>query len=149
MTTEPRILKIAAEDTYSVRRPVLRPNRPAEECIFEGDLDPQTFHLGIYIEDTLAGVASFMHTPHPAFNAPIQFQLRGMAVLPNFQKRALGEKLLLEGELLLKKQFQNALLWFNARESAVDFYKKYDYQTEGDFFMIPNVCRHIVMFKPL
>lgn len=149
MASPPKLLEITAEDTYAVRRPVLRPQRPPEECVFEGDLEPSTLHLGIFIEEKLAGVASFMRNKSKLFNSEEQFQLRGMAVLPEFQKKELGKKLLLEGEDLLKKKFHNPLLWFNARETAVEFYKKYGYTTKGDLFMIPNVCRHIVMYKAL
>lgn len=149
MKPEPQLLEITAEDTYAVRRPVLRPERPPEECVFEGDLDPSTLHLGIFIEKKLAGVASFMHNRSKYFDAAEQYQLRGMAVLPEFRKQDLGKKLLLRGEEILKTRFSDPLLWFNARETAIDFYSKYGYVTKGDLFMIPNVCRHIVMYKKL
>ena len=149
MTSQPKLLEITAEDTYAVRRPVLRPERPPEECVFEGDLDPSTLHLGIFVEQKLAGVASFMRNKSRYFDFEEQYQLRGMAVLPEFQKKEFGKKLLLEGENILKKKFPNLLLWFNARETAVNFYKNHGYETKGDLFMIPNVCRHIVMYKVL
>ncbi len=147
--TVPKIFKIAAGETYKIRRPVLRPGRPPEECLFEGDDRASTLHLGIFLEKDLAGVASFMNNKNPLFEDAVQFQLRGMAVLPQYQHQNLGRELLLEGENLLKRQFQSPLLWFNARESAVGFYAKYGYQTKGDFFMVPNVCMHVVMFKNL
>lgn len=149
MTPIPKLQEITAEDTYVVRRPVLRPQRPPEECVFEGDLDPSTLHLGIYIADKLAGVASFMHNTSDYFDARSQYQLRGMAVLPEYQGQDLGKKLLIGGETVLKERFSQLLLWFNARETAIDFYKKFGYTTKGSPFMIPNVCMHIVMYKEL
>ena len=143
------ILRITAEETYPVRQPVLRPGRPAAECVFEGDTKATTLHLGALIDGTMAGVASYMNNSHSYFNASVQFQLRGMAVLPEFRNKKIGELLLLQGEKELLKEHHELLLWFNARESAIDFYRKYGYQTKGDLFMIPNVCKHIVMYKQL
>ena len=141
------IKEISAEETYPVRQEVLRPGRPLKDCFFEGDLEEETFHLGFFEEQKLVAVATYVHRKNALFEAPVQYQLRGMAVLPDFQGRRLGEKLLKKGEELLNKKDSRTLLWFNARESAVDFYKRYGYETIGPTFMIPNVCMHIVMYK--
>lgn len=141
--------QISAKETYPLRSKVLRPGKPLGECIFEGDESSSTLHFGAYIDDKLVGVASFMENPNRMFDAPVQYQLRGMAVLPEFQKKKLGESLLLEGEKQLQKIQPSVLLWFNARETAVDFYNRYGYIIKGEAFMIPNVCMHVVMFKEL
>lgn len=70
-----------------------------------------------------------------------------MAVLFEYQGQGLGKELLLAGEKELQKTCEKPLLWFNARESAVDFYSKFGYSKIGEPFMIPNVCVHIVMFR--
>jgi GNAT superfamily N-acetyltransferase len=88
-----------------------------------------------------------METSHDHFEQDCQYQLRGMAILPEYQGRGLGKELLLAGEMELQKKCKKPLLWFNARESAVNFYSKFGYRTIGEPFMIPNVCMHIVMFK--
>ncbi|WP_235942507.1 GNAT family N-acetyltransferase [Salinimicrobium oceani] len=142
------IQRISAEETYPVRQQVLRPGRPLRECFFEGDLEKDSFHLGYFHEGNLAGVATYVARKNDLFETSLQFQLRGMAVLPQFRKKNIGEKLLLEGETLLR-QTETSILWFNAREVAVEFYKKYGYHTVGEAFMIPNVCIHIVMYKNL
>lgn len=141
------IRKILAEETYGVRQQVLRPGRPRKEIFFEGDLEPDTFHLGYFEQENILGVATFVSRKNKFFDAPFQYQLRGMAVLPQHRGKHLGEQLLLQGEKLLKENYPDNLLWFNAREVAVNFYKKYGYKTIGDPFMIPNVCMHIVMYK--
>lgn len=141
------IREISAEETYKVRQQVLRPGRPIRECFFEGDLEAETFHLGYFIGEQLAGVATYVPRKNDFFDTPFQYQLRGMAVLPEFRKMQIGEKLLFKGEEILKNKDREILLWFNAREVAVDFYKKYGYRTIGNSFMIPNVCMHIVMYK--
>jgi predicted GNAT family N-acyltransferase len=143
------IREITAEDTYSIRQPVLRPGRPLSECMFAGDDSPDTFHLGAYKNDELIGVASFMKNSSPFFKDAIQFQLRGMAVQEKFKGLGIGSKLLIHGEERLIAAFSTCKLWFNARDYAVDFYKKFNYTTIGEKFDVPGVCKHIVMHKNL
>lgn len=132
-----------------MRHLVLRPGRPAEECHFKGDLASSTFHLGLYVNEELVGVASYMQETNSELQCNNQYQLRGMAVLPEFKGRGFGAALLKEGEKRLKKKDFSPLLWFNARHYAVEFYKKYGYQTIGESFEVPGVCEHIVMYRQL
>lgn len=149
MNQDFHIKKIPASLTYEVRQKVLRPGRPAGECIFPGDLLETTLHLGLYRQDSLVGVASFMKNNSPHFNTKEQYQLRGMAVLPDYKGLGYGAALLQGGEKFLRRMDPRAFLWFNARDYAIGFYEKYGYQTFGEKFDIPNVCEHIVMFKQL
>lgn len=130
-----------------MRHPVLRPGRPVEECHFNGDLLETTFHLGLYVRNNLLGVASFMKAGTSLFQEEFQYQLRGMAVLPDHAGKGYGAALLAEGEKKVKELDPHPLLWFNARHYAVDFYKKYGYKTIGESFDVPGVCEHIVMYR--
>ena len=138
---------IPASDTYAIRNEVLRPGRPVTECYFSGDNSKGTFHLGIYKDEKIIGVASFMKNSSPFFDPSIQFQLRGMAVISEYKGQGLGSLLLKEGESKIKQEAQNPFLWFNARVNAIDFYKKHGYESFGQKFEVPGVCEHIVMFK--
>jgi len=140
---------ISTEDTYKIRNEVLRPGRPIFECYFTGDNSEKTFHLGIFKDNKIIGVASFMKNSNPFFDLKNQYQLRGMAILAEFKGQGLGSLLLKEGELKVKKQNSEPFLWFNARVTAIDFYKKHGYQTIGKKFEVPGVCEHIVMYKNL
>lgn len=130
-----------------MRQEVLRPGRPLKEVFFEGDLEEETLHLGYFDNEKPVAVSTYVLRKNALFEAPIQYQLRGMAVLPSYRKKKLGEKLLLQGEKLLKAKHSELLIWFNARETAVGFYQKYGYKTVGSAFMIPNVCMHVIMYK--
>lgn len=136
-------------DTYPIRQEILRPGKPLQEVHFQGDRDPSTVHLGAFLEEELLGIATFVKNLHRDFEFEKQYQLRGMAILPEFQKKQVGHQLLHSGENLLKQEKDCEFLWCNARESAVNFYLKNGYKTHGDYFEIPDVCTHIVMFKPL
>jgi hypothetical protein len=50
---------ISSEDTLAIRSPVLRDGADPKLCIFDGDEDEFSFHLGYFIEDELVCVASF------------------------------------------------------------------------------------------
>lgn len=143
------IKQIPASQVYPVRQEVLRPGKPPEQCFFAGDAHDSTFHLGIFDNNRLAGVVSYMNTANALFEHAHQYQLRGMAILDAYKGKGYGAALLLEGEKKLKAREIPYLLWFNARNYAIGFYEKYGYQTIGEKFDIPGVCEHIVMFKLL
>lgn len=135
-------------DTFSVRHPVLRAGKPIESCFFDGDNLETTTHFGLFDVDKLTGVISVYQNKNLIFNADIQFQIRGMAVLQEAQAFGYGKQLLekAEADCIAK----NAdLIWFNARESAVGFYQKSGYQIAGDSFEIAGIGTHYVMYKKI
>ena len=50
------IKRISPEETYLLRREILRKNLPQESHEFSGDFDDQTFHLGYFMEDRIVGI---------------------------------------------------------------------------------------------
>lgn len=139
------IKPISAQETYLVRQPVLREGRPISDCAFEGDEESSTLHLGLYFKNKLIGVATFLKNSNPVFSEKEQYQLRGMAVLKEFQKKGLGKLLLLKGEQQLMQK--SDLIWLNGRERAVNFYKSNGYSAVGEPFLIENIGLHCIMVK--
>jgi ribosomal protein S18 acetylase RimI-like enzyme len=142
------VKKIPFNKTFVVRHPVLRANRPVEECYFEGDGLPSTTHFGLFDQDNLVGVLSVFENKHPNFNEGKVFQIRGMALLKEYQNKNLGVILLNEAEAYVNTQ-KGTVIWFNAREKAVNFYKKNGFQIKGTLFEIPQIGSHYLMFKQL
>lgn len=142
------IKNITALETISIRQPVLRAGRSIESCHFEGDDLPSTKHFGIYYDKKLVGVVSVFSKINSIFNSPNQFQLRGMAILSEFQKRGFGEKLLQHCEDYIKSQ-NGSMIWFNARVTAVSFYEKSHYKKIGDPFSILEIGPHYLMKKEI
>jgi ribosomal protein S18 acetylase RimI-like enzyme len=141
------IKSIPATETYGVRHPVLRKGRPIEDCAFDHDDDPDTFHLGLYINDDLLAVVTYLKNISPEFKGE-QYQLRGMAVLKSCQKRGFGNLLINRGEqILLNKGIK--LVWCNVREVAVNFYRKNNFSIIGKPFVIPKIGLHYLMYKSL
>lgn len=142
------IKQITSQETFAVRLPVLRPGKPIDSCIFDGDDLNTTAHFGIYDDVIIVGVTSIFQTSTPLLSQKQQFQLRGMAIVDSHQKRGLGDQLVQRAEQYVKEN--NAeVLWFNAREIAVGFYKKMGYETIGEPFTIGDIGTHYVMYKPL
>ncbi|NUY81691.1 GNAT family N-acetyltransferase [Flavobacterium sp. MAH-1] len=142
----PEIREISSTETYVVRHPVLRPGKPMETCRFDGDDLGNTTHFGLYENGEIAGVASLFRNSHPAFNEFRQFQLRGMAVLEEFQGRSFGQALVDAAEDKARRAAAD-LIWFNARLIAVGFYEKMGYKITGKPFEIGDIGPHYVMFK--
>ena len=105
-----------------------------------------TLHLGIYLKDNLIGVCSFFQNSHSNILQEAQYQIRGMAIIKNFQRKGLGYQILNYGENLLKEK-NTRIIWCNAREVALHFYKKNGYQISGDSFPIGDIGLHYVMYK--
>lgn len=142
------IKEISAFETIIVRHPVLRFGKPIESCRFEGDDLPTTKHFGLFYEYQLSAVISVFETKNILFLEENQFQIRGMAVLEQHQKKGFGEALLKYCENRIRSN--NAkIIWFNARETAIGFYEKAAYQKISDGFEIADIGIHYVLFKKI
>ncbi|MEL0457473.1 GNAT family N-acetyltransferase [Flavobacteriaceae bacterium SZ-1-7] len=107
-----------------------------------------TFHLGIFSKEKLLGVCSFFKANNANIPESSQYQLRGMAVLNEFQGKGLGHHILNFGEQIIKKK-NTKIVWCNAREVAVNFYRKNGYRITGEPFIIETIGLHFVMYKML
>ena len=141
-----KIKKISALETFSVRHPVLRNGKSIESCHFDGDNSQTTVHFGLYEKENLIGIVSLFEIKNDLFDHERQSQIRGMAVLKEYQKKGLGKILILNAEKYCIQEKLH-LIWFNARKEAIGFYEKMGYKTEGKSFEIKDVGEHIIMFK--
>ncbi len=155
---------ITAAQTYPLRQSVLRAGLPPEACIFPGDDDPATTHLGVVRGDDLLAIATLMREPLPvsvpdpaasAGDLPAgalpdaqACRLRGMAVAPEVRGQGIGAA-------LLRACFAHAWaagatrFWCNARTPAVPFYERHGLRTSGGEFDIPTAGPHRLMYRDL
>lgn len=140
------IKKINYLDTFPVRSAVLRQGKPIETCSFLGDDAVDTTHFGLFIENNIIGVASVFTSNNENFDNKTQLQLRGMAILKEYQNMGYG-KLLIEEIFNFIESTQVELLWFNARETAVPFYEKLGCIKKGTSYEIPEIGTHFLMYK--
>lgn len=142
------VREISSRETWTLRWKVLRPHLlAAEDCVFPGDDDPGTFHLGAFLDGRIACIGTFKQETTPDFPEAIKpYRLRGMATEPTDHRKGLGKALILAAEKKLRKEGSH-FLWFNAREIAFPFYQSLGYEFKGDLFDIPEAGPHKVMFK--
>ena len=77
-----------------------------------------------------------------------QYQLRGMATLPEHIGLGYGRALVLKAEKLLSEK-NIGKIWCNARVSALGFYKSVNYKIKGDCFIVDKIGEHYMMYKIL
>ena len=141
------IKKITANELYPIRHEILRKREPFEKCIYPNDNAASTLHFGLYENDVLAGVVSVFETKSVVFEDEKQFQIRGMAVLNEHQKKGYGAALVREVESYLKANESHYTIWFNARIIAVGFYEKMGFEKIGNPFEIDTIGIHYIMYK--
>lgn len=127
---------------------MLRQGRPIEDCVFEGDHDPSTIHLGAFIDNKLVGVLSAYQKSSTAFDISESYQIRGVAVLTTAHRKGIGRALMIHVEKLLEQKKIN-LIWLNARITALDFYTALAYYQKGDAFEIEGIGTHYCFYKTL
>ncbi len=145
-----KVLRISASDTYHIRHKVLAPGLTLDAIKFPNDDDDDlSFHLGAFIDGHLVSVASFFYEKHPNFSDLHQYQLRGMATLPEYEKKGLSSELLKVAFPIIRQNFCT-LLWCNARKSAVGFYEKVGFlKNDEPEFEIDHIGAHFLMYKKL
>lgn len=128
-------------EVLDVRRVVLRAGMPKESAVFPGDEAPDTRHWVAVQGDRKVGVVTVIRAPmpDPPIGIPVvpQWQLRGMAVLPELRGEHLGERLLAATHTEVEEP-----MWCNAREAVVPFYRKYGWNAVGPPFEIAPIGPH-------
>lgn len=141
-----RVVSLDVSRTHDLRRRVLRGDRPEADVRFPQDDRAEAFHLGV-LDETGAVVAVATYSPEPTPLRPGRraFRLRGMAVDPEHQGRGLG-RLLFEAGLRELRRRGAEVLWANARDSALDFYRRRGMEVVGEGFLAAGgIPHHVVM----
>jgi GNAT superfamily N-acetyltransferase len=134
------------QQILDLRWRILRGGLPRETAIFEGDDEPATHHFAAIAHGNVIGCVTIMHRPWQ--NQPA-WQLRGMAIDPQFQRRGIGQQLLDQVEQTVRSDNHSRQLWCNARTPAVAFYRKFGWRIHGGEFVIPTAGPHFEMTKSL
>ncbi len=148
---DPFKLQVLVTDVAAIlpiRTKVLRPHFESGQLAhFDGDEDEDTFHVGAQFDGAIVGCASFMKRNAPE-GATGEYQLRGMAVDTKLQGRGIGNRIV--DVALTELGLRGATgVWCNAREAAVEFYKRTGFQIASDEFQIEGIGPHFVMCRPV
>lgn len=145
------MVELAPADTWPLRRTVLRNDTPSTDVVLDGDDDSTTLHLGVVDQDgRVIAISTWIRRPfpeHPA-DAPA-VQLRAMAIEPGLQRTGVG-RLLVERGLERAASDGVAVVWANARDTALGFYTALGFEVLGDGFVdaatsLPHhrIARHL------
>ena len=134
------------EEIFRVRWDVLRPGRPREAACFPGDERPETIQVGAFADGRNVGCATAVQAPWQGESA---WQLRGMGVTADYQKRGVGQLILAEVEELVREASDVRLIWCNAREEALGFYERQGWVIASERFHVEDVGPHFKMTKRL
>lgn len=128
------IVVLTAPQTHGVRQRVLRADTPSADPRYAQDDLPDTWHLGIRLEDRLVGVSTWAPEPWPASPGEPAVRLRGMAIDRDTQGTGAGAALLRAG--IERARADGArLIWASARDSALGFYERAGFEAVGDMFI--------------
>jgi predicted GNAT family N-acyltransferase len=139
-----RVEQVEVGRLIDLRHRVLRAGLPRESAQFEGDLEPTAMHFAAIQEGSVVGCCTLIQRPWMKL---IAWQLRGMAVDKTLQRGGVGSMLLRAvDESKTVREYSN-VLWCNAREVALEFYKKHGWVVESEPFDIPTAGPHYKMSK--
>lgn len=116
------VRRAAASEFYELRRRVLRNDDPTKVVADPRDDEPSTFHFGAYLGDRLVVSSSFYPSRDPLGGGLVAYQLRFMATDFDVQGRGYGALVLAKADVVLRAHGAD-VLWANARDSALGFYR--------------------------
>ena len=137
---------IAAQDTWPLRKRVLRPHQEGDAVVLGGDDDPRAAHLGARDADgTIIGIATI--SPQDCAWAPDRpgaWRLRGMATADELRGRGVGA-LVLGAAVRHAREHGARLVWCNARVGALVFYGRAGFVAAGERYVDPLLGPHVPM----
>ncbi len=136
---------IDSELTYPIRRRILWPHITDGDYSLMIDRDPDTFHVGTFINNKIVSVGTFIKESNPKFKSSLQYRLRAMATDKDHQTKGCGKVLFLKGlEILKNKKIE--LLWCDARVNAIPFYESLNMKSLNFVYSIKNIGPHKTMY---
>lgn len=158
MSRDPIFLRIipgpeCPVDLWDLRFEVLREPLGGDPASarFAGDDLPTTHHFTAWEGERMVGCASLMLSTQSLpddlpSHAGDWYQLRGMAVSDALQGTGVGRRLLQSIDAWTSHH-PTLRLWCNAREEAIPFYEKNEWERIGKIFPIPKVGPHLRMVR--
>jgi GNAT superfamily N-acetyltransferase len=143
-----RVVEMTAEQTHDLRRRVLRVNVPTTEVHFPEDDRPDTFHLGVEADGAIVVTSTWSADPCPLRPGARAIRLRGMATEPGLQGAGYG-RLLLAAATERARAAGFTVAWATARDSALGFYARCGFATEGEGFVHEEtqLPHHVVVYE--
>ncbi|MGH9736636.1 MAG: GNAT family N-acetyltransferase [Candidatus Acidiferrales bacterium] len=133
---KPNIREISLEEVQNFRYRVLRPKERAHS-VYQLDAVAGTRHVGAFVGDDLAGVATVCHEPIPGTCSNSTWRLRGMATAGEFRGHGIGSQLAEDCFAYARSQ-GGTVVWCSARLSAIGFYQAVGFEPHDESFTLPE-----------
>ena len=140
--TEFIIRFIGIEQVRPLRRAILRPD-PTHTVDFPKDDDPDTQHLGAYLDNELVGIATVSHQTLSGENRMDAWQLQAIGVSEKARGRGIG-KALVDHCLEYVSNQGGAVLWASGRTAALPFYHSLGFHTRGEQYVTETGPHYLV-----
>ncbi len=130
-----------------LRRDVLRAGMADQSVDFDGDDDASTFHLAaVDASGRVIGTSTWLRRDYVGRPGRSACQLRGMATAVDQQGQGIGGMLIDAGLAILHERGIE-VVWANARDTALDFYRRLHFVVEGDGFIesVTQLPHHVVV----
>lgn len=140
----------AAAATSDLRRAILRPAWPPGTPM-PGDAEPDAVHLAARSQaGALVGACVLLPRRCPAYPERAgAWQLRGMATAPHARGTGIGTALT-DAAAAAVRERGGTLLWCEARESAIDFYRGRGFEGRGATYPHAETgAPHLLMVREL
>lgn len=143
---EIEVTLIKSHLTHQIRHKVLWPHKKPENCSINEDLLKETFHVGVFFNKKIVSIGTFIKTKNNVFESEyLQYRLRAMGTNEEHQQKSMGKQLILYAKkILIEKSVK--ILWCDARKEAIPFYKKLGFKIKGDYYEIPKIGLHKLMY---
>lgn len=135
---------ISTDQTLDLRSSELRGGLDRTFCRFQGDDEPDSFHVGYTLDDALVSIGTFHKKPREEFSGT-GYQLRGMATHPDFRGKGIGNQLLIFSIVYLKGLGAD-YIWCNSRKAAYKFYLSLGFEFISEEFELPEIGPHRAMY---
>ena len=153
--TDIDIRLVSVDDTFALRKAVLRPWITLEDSrrLYGGA--GEHFHVGALLDGRVVSTAAFVVEAHPDYMAEfgsLQWRLRGMASDPSLQGQGLGGRVLAFGVDEVARRLgasgdSAATLWCSGRRGAQRFYERHGFQPIGELYETPGTGQHYVFWR--
>ncbi len=143
------IRRATVDEVRPLRLDVLRRGMANQSVVFDGDDDAATIHLAAFDHrDRCLATSTWLERAPAHQPTASAWQLRGMATHRTLQGTGLGGRLLRAG-LDQARAAGARMVWANARDSALDFYRSHGFVTVGDGFIesVTQLPHHVVSLE--
>lgn len=129
------IEEVPYDKVLEIRSKVLYPNQPIELTKVEND--HEGIHLGMIDRNEIVGVVSL-------FLKDRKLQFRKFAILEEFQKKGYGTAIM-KWIINYAEEMKLDSVWGNARRSAIEFYDKFDFETDESTAYTSHGVEHVII----